>query len=72
VACDESASILWARVTRGIDSIPNAVMRASTSACTSSGLLSGHSQPISADPGRSAPISSGCTRPTRTTMSPWR
>jgi hypothetical protein len=57
-------------VTRGIDSIPNDVMRASTSAWTSSGFVCGHSHPISVEPGRSAPTSDTSTRPMRTTMSP--
>src|SRR6266542_934155 len=56
---DESESIGWARVTRGIASMLKLVVRFATSARTRSGFVSGCNVPMSAAPSRSSPISSG-------------
>ncbi len=66
--CDERESIDWARVTRGIASMLNAVVRLPASARTASVLVSGWIVAISAAPSRSSAISSAdgfCTFTTR-------
>ena len=58
VACDESASIAWARVIRGTDSSANAVTPAAASASTPAWSESGSRKPISTWPEWRRPRSS--------------
>jgi hypothetical protein len=59
VLCEESASIGWARVTRGIESMEKAVTPRAATAATSSVSTSGCSSPIRTWPSRSEATSSG-------------
>src|SRR3954471_14485976 len=62
VAIDESASMLCARVIRGISSIENAIAPASASVRIASGVPSGSANPITVWPRRSRPASAGVER----------
>src|SRR6188474_2758866 len=65
VAIDESASMLCARVMRGISSIENAVVPASASVRMASGDPSGPAKPITTWPRRSRAVSEGTDRTCR-------
>ena len=58
MACEESASIDWAREMRGIASMAKLVTPASASARTVSAAVSGARKPISTEPRPRRPISS--------------
>ena len=62
VAIDDSASMLWARVMRGISSIENAVTPACASVRIASGAPSGSAKPITTCPLRSRAVSGGTER----------
>ena len=62
VAIDDSASMLCARVMRGISSIENAVTPLCASTRIASGAPSGSAKPITACPFRSRPVSGGTER----------
>ena len=70
MACEESASIDWARVMRGIASIAKLVTPASASARTVSSAVSGWRKPTSTEPRPSRPISSALGGATFATTSP--
>ena len=57
VAIDDSASMLWARVMRGMSSIENALAPRSATACAADGSASGSEKPMRACPGRSSSMS---------------
>ena len=54
VAIDDSASMLWARVMRGMSSIENALTPRSATAWAAAGSASGSEKPMTACPDRSS------------------
>ena len=70
MACEDSASIDWARVMRGIASMAKLVTPRSASARTVSVAVSGWRKPISTEPSPSRPISSALGGATLATTSP--
>ena len=72
VAIDDSASMLWARVMRGISSIENALTPRSATACAAAGSPSGSEKPMMACPDRSNAVSLRPASPAAPGLRTWR
>ena len=72
VAIDDSASMLWARVMRGMSSIENALAPRSATARAAAGSPSGSENPTRACPGRSRAASARPAAPAAPGLRTWR